>query len=296
MAERDDWDERELDSEDDGSWESSASPLPPSEDGFRTWIPWLLWALIPLGLLVVWLLLSRNEPPPESQPAPVVMEEQPEASPPDVAEEPTEPEPAIEIPPLSESDALVRESGASLSEHPFLDLLLGADDLVRKFVVTVANIAEGTSPRRQLMHVRPEERFSVLQTSGRIVLDPASYHRYDPAAKFFASLNPEAVAKLYRLFDPLLEEAHAELGLSERKDFDDTLTRAIVVLLEVPVVEGPVRLRAVSVNYEFEDPRLEQLSAAQKHLVRMGPDNTRRIQKKLRELAMALGLEIPGAG
>jgi len=186
----------------------------------------------------------------------------------------------------------VRESVGALSEHPFLLSLLGADDLARKFVVTVANIAEGASPKRQLAHVRPDERFSVLETSGRIVVDPDSYHRYDPAAELFVSLDPAAVAKLYRLFDPLLEEAHRELGLSESKDFDDTLTRAMMVLLRAPVVEGPVRLQAVSVNYAFEDPRLERLSAAEKHLVRMGPENTRRVQKKLRELAEALGLEL----
>jgi hypothetical protein len=38
------------------------------------------------------------------------------------------------------------------------------------------------------------------------------------------------------------------------------------------------------------DPELESLSQAQKHLLRMGPENILRIQSKLRELAKALGI------
>jgi hypothetical protein len=40
------------------------------------------------------------------------------------------------------------------------------------------------------------------------------------------------------------------------------------------------------------DPDLENLTAAQKHLLRMGPENIRVIQAKLREIAQALGFEI----
>jgi hypothetical protein len=177
-----------------------------------------------------------------------------------------------------------------LSTHPFFTLLLDADDLIRKLVVSVSNVAEGASPAKQLLHIRPEERFTALSTSQRIVIDPESYRRYDAPAELFASLDAGAVAGLVRTLEPLLEEAHKELGLSERKGFRDTLSRAIAVLLAVPVVEGPIRLRAVNVNYAFEDPALEKLSPAQKHLIRMGPENTRRVQKKLSEIQAALGL------
>jgi len=38
------------------------------------------------------------------------------------------------------------------------------------------------------------------------------------------------------------------------------------------------------------DEDLENLSDAQKHLLRMGPQNTRKIQNKLWEMAVALGV------
>ena len=73
-------------------------------------------------------------------------------------------------------------------------------------------------------------------------------------------------------------------------NFDAELERAIVELLKVPVVEGDVPLRMAGIGYAFADPRLEALSPPQKQLLRMGPENVRAIQGKLREIAAALGI------
>lgn len=273
-----DWDDRELRDEDPDSsdWEGSS----------RNWLPWVLWSLIPVALGLLWFSLRSGETPPsptESRGS----SEGPAASPSEEAADVVEP---FKLPPLAESDAFFREQLNSLSKEPFLAMLLEADNLVRKLVVSVANVAEGSSPVKQLTHIRPEESFTVLQTVERTVVNPKSYERYDDAAAFFASLDARTVAGLYQLLEPLLDEAHAELGLSDRTGFKDTLARAIEVLRAAPAVDGPIRLRAVNVNYVFEDPALEKLSAAQKQLLRMGPENTRRIQKKLGEIKEALGL------
>jgi len=274
-----DWDERELNEED------SASSAP-WEGGSRGWLPWVLWALIPIGLGLLWLSLRGDEPSPPPSAAPSDAAAPTGAAP----EEGAGVDEAVTLPPLAESDSFLRETLGKLSSHPFLASFLDADDLVRKIVVSVANMAEGASPAKQLLHVRPEERFAVIETSERIVADPQSYHRYDAPVELFASLDAGAVAALYRTLEPLLEEAHSELGLSERSGFRDTLSRAIDVLLAAPVVEGPIPLRAINVNYAFEDPALERLPPAQKHLLRIGPENTRRVQKKLTELKSAIGL------
>jgi hypothetical protein len=281
MQEDDDWEDREFAQD-----EEEAPPLEDASE--RSWLPWVLWSMIPLALLVVWLMLGRGKEtgPSETVEAPAASESPAPSS--------TESAPAVDLPALSESDSFARETLARLSDRPYLTELLSADDLVRKLVVSVANVAEGTSPRRQIAHVRPEESFMVISTSERIALDPETYHRYDAPVELFASLDAGLVASTYRLMLPLLEAAHSELGLSDRRGFGDTLERAMAVLLEAPVVERPIVLRAVSVSYAFEDEKLESLSPAQKHLVRMGPENTRRIQKKLRELAAALGLNPAG--
>jgi hypothetical protein len=47
--------------------------------------------------------------------------------------------------------------------------------------------------------------------------------------------------------------------------------------------------------YEFADPELEALSAGQKVLIRIGPENAALIKAKLRDLRRELGVEGPAA-
>jgi hypothetical protein len=68
------------------------------------------------------------------------------------------------------------------------------------------------------------------------------------------------------------------------------LERAIVELLKTPVVEGPIPLEQKKVMYEFADPSLEGLSAAQRQLLRMGPRNVRLVQNALRSVGAQLGI------
>ena len=49
-----------------------------------------------------------------------------------------------------------------------------------------------------------------------------------------------------------------------------------------------MRLVRPVVMFEYADPQLESLSAVQKQLLRMGPDNSRAIQAKLGEMAREL--------
>ena len=131
----------------------------------------------------------------------------------------------------------------------------------------------------------------VERRSGRLLLDPAGYARYDGIGDAAASLDPEQCARVYRLLEPLFESAYRELGHPEG-GFTKALQAALLKLLEVPVVAGEVplvRVDKVVVLYEFFDEHLEALSIPQKHLLRMGPRNVTRIQEKLRGLQEALG-------
>ena len=72
--------------------------------------------------------------------------------------------------------------------------------------------------------------------------------------------------------------------------FDRTLERAIVSLLATPIPDGPVDVTPRGIVYGYADPDIESVTAAQKHLLRMGPRNARAIQQKLREIALELGM------
>ena len=194
---------------------------------------------------------------------------------------------------LSTSDAVVRELAAGLSANPKLAAWLVNEDLVRRFVTSVDNIASGVSPQAQLEFLRPAEGFEVVvKGSDVFVVDPSSYDRYDLPARVFASFDTVGTVALYRELKPLIDEAYAEIGPRGRS-FDDRLDAAFDQLLAVPVLEGPVRVNQLVVTYAWADEELEQLSSAQRHLLRMGPENVSLVQGKLEELRAALAAPAP---
>lgn len=195
----------------------------------------------------------------------------------------------ITIPPLDDSDRVVRTLIQALSESPAVMAWLPTNGLIRNVTVVVTNIAEGATPAKQLKVLRPPSAFRIVERNGTAYVDPRSYDRYARIADAVASVNPAGAARLFATLKPRIEEAHRELG-GLNQPFDRTLERAIVALLDTPVVDGPVPLKPKGIGYAYADERLESLTAAQKQLLRMGPRNMRIIQAKLREIAVALGI------
>jgi hypothetical protein len=206
---------------------------------------------------------------------------------------------SIVLPPLDETDAVVRELVAKLSSHPAVAAWLTTEGLVRNFTVVVANVVEGRTPAVHLRTVRPATKFQVIERGGEIYIDPRGYHRYDHVAAAAASIDPAGAARLYSTLKPRIEDAYRELGAPDGT-FDRALERAIVVLLKTPVVDGPIRLvNHGAVGYAFAAPELEALSPPQKLLLRAGPANVRAVKSALRAIAIALGIpaeRLPAAG
>ncbi|MCB1644525.1 MAG: DUF3014 domain-containing protein [Pseudomonadales bacterium] len=230
---------------------------------------------------------AEPEPEPEvvETAPPVVLPETPAETPP-VIEEPKEP--AFVLPLLDDSDQLIRDGVVSLTRNDGINSWLSPNELIRKFVVTVDNVANGSIPRQAVSVLDSRQPFTATQISEDVFLmDPASYHRYDMFADIFSSIDPRRAAEFYDLLKPLFKEAYGELGYPD-KQFEDVIFDAVGRLLETPVIEGDIRLVRPVVMFEYQDPDLESLSAAQKQLIRMGPENTRKIQRKLSDLSREL--------
>ena len=196
---------------------------------------------------------------------------------------------AIPLPPLDETDALVRQLVGALSSHPTVAAWLATDDLLRSFTVAVDNIADGVTPARRLNALRPAGAFRVIDGDDDLSIDPRSYERYAPLAGAVDSLDPQGTARLYSTLKPRIEDAYVELGRD--RSFDVALERAFVAMLQTPALDGEVRIVPTgAVLYAFENSRIEGLTAAQKQLARMGPRNVRVIHGKLRQIALALGI------
>jgi hypothetical protein len=276
---RDDLGELQLDTE-------GVPPNDPGEPRRSSYWP-LIWVVLLLMAAVLGVYFGffrgRDEPAPEE---PAVEAPSPSPAPAPKPEAPV----AIEIPPLDASDPLVRQLLTELVEHPKLAAWLTPDELVRRFVAAVDNIAEGRSPRQAIGHLEPDEEFTVLDREGLAVVDPASYERYDAIASLFASLDTADMAELYRTLSPLFDEAYRDLGYPDR-NFDETFGRAVGVLTSTPIPSGEVVLTPKVDTYQYVDPSLEKLTPPQKALLRMGPENGRALQRKLGEVADELGLD-----
>jgi len=239
--------------------------------------------------LVAYRLLQRPSKPAASAPA-VVNEPTAAPVPRPISLEPTV-APRADLPKLDASDAWIRKLAAALSANPeWAKWLLNAG-LVRRVVAATDNVAEGRSPNPHLGFLAPKEPFRADQRRELATIDPASYRRYDAAAGVIASLDAKGCARLFAETRPLFQDAYKELGYPDRK-FEDTLAKAIRQLLATPDSTGAIALEPSVKSWKLADARLERLSPAQKELLRMGPDNVKRIKQKLRELAEAMSLDV----
>lgn len=250
------------------------------DDALKVWRNALLIFLILaiIGGGGYFLFMKKKAPPEKTEPKPKgevalpAIEEKRETSPP-VS--------------LEESDDYIRVVAREISTHPRLATWLKTKNIIRKFTAAVDHIANGQSPRKQIDFFVPRGSFLVTKRGDRLIIDPASYRRYDSIVDVFISLDTKGCVSLFRSLKPLFQEAYRELGYPDT-DFESTLIRAILELLRTPIVENEIVVDKGVVNYYMIDPILEGLSDAQKHLLRMGPDNVAAIQMKLREIALAL--------
>jgi len=234
-----------------------------------------------LGAGIAWYVQQqRTTPPPE--PAPVSR-----ATP--------EPTPtATPSPPPVVDQAQAQSLLESLSPAALFRRALAEGNVVRRWVVVTDNLSEDVSPRVPLRFLAPSRPFTIRRREGRNVIAPQSYQRYDEFADAVASLDVQALAKTYRGLHQALENAYRALGYPDAA-LDQVTARALQRIVLAPVREGDVAVERHG-PYVFADPGLEALGPVEKHLLRMGPRNTRLIQAKAREVIQALGLASEGAG
>jgi hypothetical protein len=206
-------------------------------------------------------------------------------SPPEAAKAPL---PGVRVA-LADSDEWVRNKALDLSANSRWSEWLLNKNLIRRITAAVVNIAEGKSPRKHVGFLGSSMPFSALKKDEKLYLDPQSFDRYNLFVNIFSSLDAAKTTGLFKEFNPLFQEAYRELGYPQG-DFQAVLVLAMKELLKVPVVEGDILLKEAVLSYWIVDDSLEDLSDAQKYLLRMGPQNTRKIQKKLQEMALLLGV------
>jgi hypothetical protein len=202
---------------------------------------------------------------------------------------------ASNLPALNQSDATTRKSLTDILGARAFEQFLVPDSLIRHIVVTVDNL-----PRKKaavtLWPVKPTSGSPVVIAHGDegAVMDPASYARYAPFMRMVETADVKKLAGAYFNLYPLFQQAYEYLGYPDRF-FNDRLVEVVDHLLAAPEPRGSLELVQPKVLYEFADPQLEALSAGQKMMIRIGPENEARVKAKLRDLRGELANKAPAA-
>jgi hypothetical protein len=245
---------------------------------------WVWWSQQPPQLV------ARRAPPPQVQP-----DARP-AAPADTASQ-FPPPVADGAPPLQERD--IPAALAQLLGRRGLVGFVQADDFPRRFVATLDNLARAHAPPSVWPVMPMPGRFTVADgPDGSQVIAPSNAQRYAPFVSFVASVDSAAAVQLYARMYPVLQQAYRQLGNGD-PHLNYRLVKVIDHLLATPEPQGPVQVHLTEVKgpiestrpwvrYEYVDDELENLSAGQKMLLRVGPANERKLKQKLAELRREL--------
>jgi hypothetical protein len=231
-----------------------------------------------------------------------------EAPPPVAEAAPAEPaavasaasEPAIQHPiPAPAADAAaaptsIESALAELFDRKTLLAMFQTQDVARRVVATVDNLGRAHAPVA-LWPVNPTPgRLAVENRNGADQIGADNAARYAPFVALVESVDLAKAAGLYVRLYPQLQQAYGDIGFP-RRYFNDRLVAVLDQLLatpqpseplkvHLPQINGPVKPERPWVLYEFDDPALQSLSAGQRILLRMGPDNERRLKLRITEL------------
>jgi hypothetical protein len=187
------------------------------------------------------------------------------------------------LPALDESDAPLHDALGDVMGKPAVERIFRPELLVRHIVVSIDNL----SRRHLAVELRPTKplagAFIATGNDQQGTIDVANFQRYVPYVQMVQALDMKRLAALYVRFYPLFQQAYQSLGYPNGY-FNDRLVVTIDNVLAAPDITTDIALVRPNVMYQFADPKLEDLSAGQKLMLRMGPANAAIIKAKLREL------------
>jgi hypothetical protein len=203
-----------------------------------------------------------------------------------------------QAPPSAEPATGGKTPEAKGSDNAMRDLLIGLfgekngdiwilDHFAERFVLLVDSL-----PRRGLaihrLPIQPAAGTFIIDGDEKdAVLSEENYRRYAVYVALLQGADAGRLATVYRRHYPRFQEAYQNLGYPDGY-FNDRLMEVIDHMLAAPEATAPVRLERFAARYRFVDPELEALSAGEKVLLRMGPENALRIKEKLREIRREL--------
>lgn len=163
--------------------------------------------------------------------------------------------------------------------------LFKADDLARRFVTSMDNALGDVQPSWKISPLNgPESDFAVSQSGDQTIIDKKNFQRYSAYVEMFSKADAKKMVDIYTHFYKTFQAIYVELGT--QKNFNTQVISVINDLLQTPEVKEPLRVFRTNPHgkYLFVNDQFEDLSPAQKILLRMGSENANIVKSKLRQL------------
>lgn len=198
----------------------------------------------------------------------------------------------VQVAPADVGEATVNKELARNWPLAQLRKYFNLQEQARRLVITVDNLPREHVPSQLRITRGVPELLRVQKDGETITLDPSNYERYDRIISYVEKMDARKIGRLYAKFYPLLQRTYEETGFPEER-FHDRVLAALDDMMDAPRLTGPIRLVQPKVLYRFEDDHLESLSAGQKIMIRVGPDNAARLRKVLARVRAAIAAHDP---
>ena len=198
----------------------------------------------------------------------------------------------VQVAPADVGEAAVNKELARNWPLAQLRKYFNLQEQARRLVITVDNLPREHVPSQLRITRGVPELLRVQKDGETITLDPSNYERYDRIISYVEKMDARKIGRLYAKFYPLLQRTYEETGFPEER-FHDRVLAALDDMMDAPRPAGPIRLVQPKVLYRFEDDHLESLSAGQKIMIRVGPDNAARLRKVLARVRAAIAAHDP---
>lgn len=190
------------------------------------------------------------------------------------------------LPELKNSDAYFINEISSVS--PALSNWFESENIIQKYIILINDLSQNQLIAKHRVFLSPTEKMVAGEDAQGLYLTKESYKRYDSLAMAIAAIDTDKGLQLYLTFKPLFESVFNEFAYPADYHVEDIFLKTVTNVIEAPIIKDRIPLVQHSAGYKFANQKLESLSNAKKQMIRMGPENTKKIQAKLRELVQAL--------
>ncbi len=195
--------------------------------------------------------------------------------------------PQSALPALDNSDSGAKDGLETILNGDAYLRLLTPHEIIRHIVATIDNLPRKTMSARIRPVVPVPGTFTTTNAADGVLVAGDNAGRYTAYVDAAEAIDSKRLVQIYFRLYPLFQQAYVELGYRDGY-FNDRLLGVIAHLLAAPEPNPPIRLSQPKIMFEFADPDLEDLSAGQKILVRVGIENELRLKAKLRDVRRAL--------